>query len=135
MAADLQIKLAWIPFTTKAGLREAEKTADRRATELTDEEHHHCRQGLARIADGLDACIAELEASNAAKIVEARALKPRARSAYAATVAEDMAHAKAFPTLNPLLYRKGPQAVITVQTDYPVQKFNVRFPLPPALRF
>ena len=94
MAADLQIKLARIPLTTKGGRQEAEKTADRRATELTDEEHHYRHQGLARIADGLDACIAELEASNAAKIVETRALKPRARSAYAATAAKDMAHAK-----------------------------------------
>ena len=95
ISADLQIKLARIPFTTvKAGLQEAEKTADRRAAELADEEHHHRRQGLATIVDGLDASIVELEASAAAKVAEARALKPRARSAHAATAAEDMAHAK-----------------------------------------
>ena len=95
LSANLRIKLARILSTTvKAGLREAEKTADRRATELADEEHHHRRQGLATIVDNLDASIAELEASAAAKIPEARVLKPRAHSAHVATATEEMAHTK-----------------------------------------
>ena len=95
MPADLQLKLAQILFTmVETGLRKAEKTADRCATELVAKEHHHRRQGLAQIADGLDASIAELEASVAAKIVQPRELKPNARSAHAATTAEDMTHAK-----------------------------------------
>ena len=98
---DVQIKLARIPFdTVKAGLREAEKTADRRATKLAEDEYNHRRHALVRIADGLDASISELEASAAAKIAEARALKPRARSAHAATAAEDKAHAKQVGHLN-----------------------------------
>ena len=98
---DVQAKLARVPFNTvKAGLREAEKTADRRATKLAEEEHHHRRHAVVRIVGGLDASIAELEASAAAKIAEARALKPRARSAHAATTAEDKAHAKQIGLLN-----------------------------------
>ena len=115
ISGDLQFKMARIPFTTvKAGLREAEKTADRRATELADEEHHYRRQGLAAIVDGLDASIAELEASAAAKIAEARALMPRACSTHAATATEDMAHAKQAGRFN-----SGPRASIFTRMDPP----------------
>ena len=88
-------KIAQIPYTTvEAGLREAEMNANRSATELATKENHHRRQGLARFAHELDDSITELEASAAAKIAEARALKPKARSAHTATAAEDMAHSK-----------------------------------------
>ena len=88
-------KIAQIPYTTvEAGLREAEMNTNRSATELATKEHHHRRQGLAQFAHELDASITELDASAAAKIAEARALKPKARSAHAATAAEDTAHSK-----------------------------------------
>ena len=94
-------KIAQIPYTTvEVGLREAEMDANRSATELATKEHHHRRQGLAQFAHKLDASIAELEASAAAKSAEARALKPKARMAPAATAAEDTAHSKHLDRFN-----------------------------------
>ena len=95
MSVDMKHKVAKIPYTTvEAGLRETEIDANRNATELATREHRHRRQGLVQVAHGLDASIAELEASAAAKNAEARALKPKARTAHAATAAEDTAHSK-----------------------------------------
>ena len=93
--AAVQIKLTQITFdTVKNGLRETEKIADRRALKLAEDEHNHCRDALAKIANDLDASVAELEAPAASKTEEARVLKLRARSAHAATTAKDKAHAK-----------------------------------------
>ena len=75
--------------------------ATRNAATIAIKEHHHRRQGLVQVAHGLDASIAELEASGTEleasgvkKKAEARALKPKARTAHAATAAEDIAHSK-----------------------------------------
>ena len=98
----VQIKLAKIPFTAiKAGLREAEETADRRALKLADEEHAHRRLALVKIADGLDASVAEVEASGTTEIEEAHVLKLRARSTRAAATAGDEDHAKQVAHLSP----------------------------------
>ena len=101
MSVDMKHKVAKIPHTTvEAGLRETEMDANRNATELATREHRHRRQGLVQVAHGLDASIAELEASAAAKNAEARALKPKAPTAHAATAAEDTAHSKHMARFN-----------------------------------
>ena len=93
--AAVQIKSTQIPFdTVKVGLRKAENIADRRALKLAEDEHNHRRDTLAKIANGLDASVAELEAAAASKTEEARVLKLRARSAHNTTTAEDKVHAK-----------------------------------------
>ena len=108
MSKDTKLKVAKIPYTTvEAGLREAEMDANRNATAIPTREHHHRRQGLAQVAHGLDTSIAELEASGVElkaseveKKAEARALKPKARTAHAATAAEDTAHSKLMTFFN-----------------------------------
>ena len=81
--------------------------ANRNATALATREHRHRRQGLVQVAHGLDASIAELEASvaeleasAATNNVEARALKPKARTAHAVTATEDTAHSKHMARFN-----------------------------------